>query len=74
MKCPHCQAPRLTTTEFRKEFKVGDIIQGWSTGKKVMITAIGEERFLYKNADGYHRNKEYVSTIRATWLWKKAQE
>lgn len=72
MKCPHCQAPKLTPKEFRETFKVGDIISGWSTGKKVRITAIGEERFLYKETE-VSRRGEYVRAIVATWLWKKSR-
>lgn len=53
-KCPHCNCefnPYMTGEEFRKKFKRGDILTGYSTGKRVRITGIGDTRFLYINPD-----------------------
>lgn len=66
MKCP--------PTEFRELFKPGDYIRGWSTGKTVKITAIGEERFLYRDVGHSGRRAEYVRGITATWLWEKVEQ
>jgi hypothetical protein len=72
MKCPHCQADKMTVAEFTAAFKPGDMISGWSTGKVVQVTAIGESRFLYLDGNrlGAH-GKEFVTSIRASWFWKK---
>lgn len=59
----------LTIEEFKKEFKVGDMIkaQGWLDF--VVITAIGEKRFLTKRMD--NRGNESVSSIQnIKWIKK----
>lgn len=56
-----------TAEEFKKAFKVGDSISGWSTGKVVTITAIGESSFLCKSK--YYSEKEQKCSFTATtWI------
>lgn len=58
---------QFTPEEFKKVFKVGDKICGWSTGKVVIITAIGEKRFLAKCT--YNKIKEGSHTMESnTWV------
>lgn len=57
---------RYSVQEFKLIFKVGDYLTGWSTGKTVCITAIGEKRFLAK--DLCLRKEERVCSIEGgTW-------
>ena len=63
--CPVCKSESvrlLTRDEFRKRFKVGDLIVGYKGGIKAQITAIGESRFLYKRTDRADRG-EAVGTM-----------
>lgn len=54
-----------TDHEFKKTFKIGDMICGWSTGLTVEITAIDEKRFLAMD----YKSKERVCTIAAhEWI------
>jgi len=58
----------MTTEEFKKTFKVGGQIKGYGTGLIFTITAIGENRFLYRRGDG----QESVGTMNAlTPRWRK---
>lgn len=73
MKCQNCKADLpsdyLDAEGFKKTFKVGDVVSAWSTGKKVVITAIGETRILHRNIDTETGvwNKEKVSSMRLPW-------
>ncbi len=73
--CERCGAPRnpgqMPVDEFKSLFKVGDILTGWSTRKKIRITAIGEERILYRHADGHRPEIERVAKIRQSFNWEK---
>lgn len=77
MKCERCErniSPGfLTTKEFKEQFKVGDVIMGWSTRKECLITAIGEERILYRSYryGGELEPTERVAKIRQLFLWEK---
>lgn len=71
MSCPHCSNLKMSCKEFKEAFKPGDLIQGWSTGKVVEITAVGQQRFLYIQDSMGRRNKEFVQSIAAPWMWKK---
>lgn len=77
--CERCGNPlrpsSMTPDEFRAHFKLGDIIVGWSTRKRCRITAIGEERFLYRDLalDAFRNNSiERVAKIRQGFLWELA--
>ena len=61
-----------TAKQFKAEFKVGDVIIGYSTEKEMLITAIGETRFLYKNNRGHDvwEKKERVAAF-STSNWRK---
>ena len=52
-KCEHCGHQkvhqRLTAEQFKQQFKVGDIIRGFTTRKRMLITGFGDYRFFYKN-------------------------
>lgn len=50
----------------REDIKVGDVLTGYSTGLKVVVTAIGEKRFLYKDFRGDEKVSQIHSTT-ATW-------
>jgi len=62
----------FTPEEFKKTFKVGDIVRNeeWYGKARLRITAIGEERVLFKatvsgiNGD---KDKERVSTMEKKW-------
>lgn len=75
--CERCGAPRqrgqMTVDEFKRLFSVGDIITGWSTRKKIRITAIGEERILFRDIalDSYRPSIERVAKIRQSFNWEK---
>jgi len=63
----------LTPEEFKARFKVGDVILGWSTRKRCQITAIGEERFLYRDpSPDFGRYAERVAKIRQSFVWEPA--
>ena len=59
----------MSAKEFRSKFRVGDIISGWPTGKKVKITAIGRTRFLYYAID-YDCFRERVCAMEMFFGWK----
>ena len=66
MKCPECSRifyPVLTPEQFKKQFKIGDKITGWSTGKEAVIVAIDKTRFIYED----HRGKDCVATMNKNW-------
>lgn len=46
---------RYTPETFKQTFQVGDVIESWSTCKRLRITAIGETRFLGVDWRGYER-------------------
>lgn len=50
---------KYTKEEFKRTFSIGDSLTGWSTGKQVKITAIGEDKFLALD----HHGRERVCTI-----------
>lgn len=62
----------MTVDEFKTLFKVGDIITGWSTRKRIKITAIGEERILFRDfaCDSYRPSIERVAKIRQSFNWQ----
>lgn len=67
--CGVCLNKKLmTAAEFKKVFKVGDII-GWPTGKVARITAIGEKRFLFHD-ERMHYTKEGCASMENTF-WVK---
>lgn len=74
--CERCGAPRnpgqMAVDEFKKLFKVGDVILGWSTRKRIRITAIGEERILYRDLalDSYRPGVERVAKMRQSFNWE----
>lgn len=49
--------------EFKRDVKVGDTLQGYSTGKTVRVTAVGETRFLYVDHDSRYHLEERVSLM-----------
>ena len=56
----------MNIEEFKRNCSVGDYLEGFTTGKEVRITAIGETRFLYIDRLG----RECVSKIQnvaANW-------
>jgi len=59
-------AKYYTVAEFKDKFKVGDLIRGASWANFVVITAIGEGRFLYRQVSNssIQLPDESVSTIR----------
>lgn len=61
--CPVHGSSVFTPEEFRKKYRVGDVITSWSTDKPAKITAIGESRILYVD----HRNRESVCSMRRAW-------
>lgn len=77
--CERCGAPRsrgqMTVDEFKTLFKVGDVVTGWSTRKRCRITAIGEERILYRDIalDSYRPSIERVAKIRQSFNWEKSE-
>lgn len=65
--CPHCGeahfkylSSAMTPGEFKKKFKVGNIIEVFATRKRYLITAIGERRFL---AIDFHMRRESVLSM-----------
>ena len=61
-----------TVEEFKAEFKVGDTVEGYPSNIRVRITAIGEERFLFRWA---FEQIEGVSLIRnKSARWRKPKE
>lgn len=71
-KCANCGAREIfkvmSVKEFKEKFKVGDKLEGFSTNKSMVITAIGRDRFLY-TCDS---NKESVGSIYHTNAkWRK---
>jgi hypothetical protein len=78
--CERCGAPtnqgQMSCEEFKTLFKVGDIITGWSTRKRIRITAIGEERILFRDIDldSYRPSIERVAKIRQSFNWLKDGE
>ncbi len=74
MACKHCRPKPMTPEEFKKTFKVGDKVCGWVTRKVVTITAIGEERFLYREGYyGSHQREGVATMCQAAWRWEKAR-
>ena len=71
MECNRCKRlmgrKPMTSKEFKSKFKVGDTIIGYSTNKRMLITAIGIDRFLYTQDNG---TKERVAAFKAT-TWSK---
>lgn len=65
--CPACQAGLRQA--FSSQFKVGDVIAGYSTRKLMKITAIGKRRFLYEEPNS-HRKGEYVAAIAGAHGWE----
>lgn len=68
--CEHCNPSNFPNpTQFKEQFKIGDIVSSWPTGKTVRITAIGKFRFLavdtYDEVNG--RESETVCTMKAKW-------
>ncbi len=62
----------MTVEEFKKSFVVGETILGYATNLKCTITAIGDERFLYKTE---HSHKERVGTMDAYQpMWRKLEK
>lgn len=59
-----------TPETFKQTFKVGDVIESWSTCKRLRITAIGESRFLGKD----YKGDERVCTMAFTQGWTKVDE
>jgi hypothetical protein len=39
----------MDENDFKKKFKVGDVIAGWTGRKMVQITGIGQRCFLYRD-------------------------
>lgn len=64
---------RFTPETFRAEFKVGDFLSGWSTGKIIQITAIGQTRFFAKTHNGreeacaMHHAQGWTKELRPHW-------
>lgn len=76
--CERCGNPvsphYMTPDEFRAKFKPGDVVLGWSTRKRCRITAIGEERILYRDLalDAFRGTAiERVAKIRQNFVWEK---
>ena len=79
MRCPNCNKilyieKTYTSLEtFKEIFKIGDIIKGFCNTtlktETMRITAIGEERFLFKLINGVD-NKEHIATIK-NHCWTK---
>lgn len=71
MICKICKKSfkrKMTREIFKKSFKVGDCIIGYATQKRVQITAIGRDRFLYLDGTG----REGVGQIEsAAANWRK---
>lgn len=62
---------RIHTPEsFKAELKVGDRVQGFTTGKIVTITAIGKTRFLAIDSMGDERVSKMSAPDAA---WKKVE-
>jgi len=69
-KCGKLHKDIYQLEQFKKDFKAGDIVEGYSTNAQVVITAIGEERFLYRDYVG-----ERVATIvNCDAKWRKPKE
>lgn len=58
---------RYTPETFKICFKVGDVIEAFSTCLRLTITAIGEKRFLAID----HRGRERVCTMENQLGWTK---
>lgn len=59
----------MTAEEFIETVKVGDYLKGYSTGKIVQVTGIGETRFFYRDE---YRRSEYVSNMSSQMAkWRK---
>jgi hypothetical protein len=64
----------MTPKEFKATFKIGDVICGYSTNKRVKITAIGEERFMYVSVDcASEKGKERVAKMSVATGWAKSK-
>lgn len=57
-----------SNAQFQREVKVGDYLYGYSTGKKVTVTAIGEERFLYLHE--YIKGEKVAKILSVTANWR----
>lgn len=62
---PKLRRNYYSVAEFKAIFKVGDYVCGWSTGKRVKITAIGNHRFL---GLGYNDREEVNSITGQAWV------
>lgn len=60
----HYKRKMYTPAQFKATFKVGDEICGWSTGKTVKISVMGETRFL-----SWFRGDEIVNTMSQAQGW-----
>lgn len=59
-----------SSEEWKKSFKVGDILSGWATSKRVKVIAIGRDRFLWVDI---RTNYEGVSKM-AGHAWAKSED
>lgn len=66
-QCKACN--QAVSLDFHKTFKIGDLIAGFSTRKRMRITAIGKRRFLYED-ESYGRKGEYVAAIVSNARWE----
>jgi hypothetical protein len=62
-----------TPDRFKRDFKVGDLVMGYSTKKVGRITAIGSVRFLYEVTFGGHP-REQVATMKAGTGWAPVEK
>lgn len=60
---------KFTPESFKKTFAVGDIVESFSTNKRMTITAIGETRFFAK--DFGVRARERACTMNHAQGWTK---
>lgn len=61
----------MTADEFKKRFKRGQIIVGWSTGLPMKITAIGDKRFLFVCPTSPNWGERVCAITNANYKWRK---
>lgn len=72
-KCGHKQIPKRREPLDWGTVKVGDVLVGYS-GKIIMVTAIGDKRFLYTDSASSRERSGSKYSYQANWRRKIKEE